>query len=94
MIAVPSCTVPAVPPKIAESGVALFQVVLLSPPAVGHQFDDDLNVAKILPGTPQEQVGLPAYSVTNLSARETGGQAAYNVAPTTASRRVALRGCR
>jgi iron complex outermembrane receptor protein len=38
---------------------------------VGMQFDDDLNVAKILPGLPGEKVGLPAYSVTNLTVSRT-----------------------
>jgi outer membrane receptor protein involved in Fe transport len=38
---------------------------------VGLQFDDDQNVAKILPGTAKEKIGLPAYSVTNLSASRT-----------------------
>jgi iron complex outermembrane receptor protein len=39
---------------------------------VGHQFDDDLNVAAILPTVPgMTEVGLPAYSVTNLSASRT-----------------------
>ncbi len=33
-----------------------------------RQFDDDLNVARILPNVPDKtEVGLPAYSVTNLT---------------------------
>lgn len=36
---------------------------------VGHQFDDDLNVAAIFPTIPDKrEVGLPAYSVTNITA--------------------------
>lgn len=39
---------------------------------VGHQFDDDLNVAAIFPTIPDKrEVGLPAYSVTNLTASRT-----------------------
>jgi outer membrane receptor protein involved in Fe transport len=38
---------------------------------VGKQFDDDQNVAKILPGLSGEKVGLPAYSVSNLTASRT-----------------------
>jgi iron complex outermembrane receptor protein len=39
---------------------------------VGHQFDDDQNVAVILPNVPGEtEVGLPAYSVTNFTASRT-----------------------
>ena len=34
---------------------------------VGLQYDDDQNIVKILPGLPGEKVGLPAYSVTNLT---------------------------
>ena len=36
---------------------------------VGHQFDDDQNVAAILPNlADKREVGLPAYSVTNITA--------------------------
>jgi len=35
---------------------------------VGMQFDDDQNIAKILPNTPDAEVGLPAYSVSNFTA--------------------------
>jgi outer membrane receptor protein involved in Fe transport len=39
---------------------------------VGKQFDDDLNVAPILPAVPTKtKIGLPAYSVTNLTAWRT-----------------------
>lgn len=39
---------------------------------VGHQFDDDLNVAAIFPAIPDKrEVGLPAYSVTNFTASRT-----------------------
>ena len=39
---------------------------------VGHQFDDDLNTAAILPGIPDKtEVGLPKYSVTNLTVART-----------------------
>src|SRR5918995_1577233 len=38
---------------------------------VGHQFDDDRNEAEILPRTPKEEIGLPAYSVTNLTLART-----------------------
>jgi len=39
---------------------------------VGHQFDDDLNVAAIFPTIPgKREVGLPAYSVTHFSASRT-----------------------
>ena len=35
---------------------------------VGHQFDDDLNTAVIFPAIPEKrEVGLPKYSVTNLT---------------------------
>jgi iron complex outermembrane receptor protein len=35
---------------------------------VGHQFDDDLNTAVIFPTIPEKtEVGLPKYSVTNLT---------------------------
>jgi outer membrane receptor protein involved in Fe transport len=34
---------------------------------VGLQYDDDQNIVKILPGLAGEKVGLPAYSVTNLT---------------------------
>ena len=35
---------------------------------VGHQFDDDLNTAVILPGVPgKTEVGLPVYNVTNFT---------------------------
>ena len=36
---------------------------------VGRQFDDDLNIAAILPNVPDKTtIGLPAYDVTNLTA--------------------------
>ncbi len=38
---------------------------------VGRQFDDDQNIAKILPGTPKEEVGLPAYALVNITASRT-----------------------
>ena len=38
---------------------------------IGHQFDDDRNDAVILRGTPKEEVGLPAYSVTNFTVSRT-----------------------
>ena len=39
---------------------------------VGHQFDDDLNVAQILPQIPgKAEVGLPKYSVTNFTLSRT-----------------------
>ena len=39
---------------------------------VGHQFDDDLNTASIFPGIPDKtEVGLPKYSVTNLTVSRT-----------------------
>ena len=39
---------------------------------VGHQFDDDLNVATILPNIPEKkEVGLPRYNVTNFTASRT-----------------------
>jgi outer membrane receptor protein involved in Fe transport len=39
---------------------------------IGMQFDDDQNVAAILPAVPgKTQVGLPAYSVTNLTVSRT-----------------------
>jgi outer membrane receptor protein involved in Fe transport len=39
---------------------------------VGHQFDDDLNVAAIFPGIPDKRVvGLPKYSVTNFTVART-----------------------
>ncbi len=39
---------------------------------VGHQFDDDLNVAPILPTVPDKtEIGLPKYSVTNLTVSRT-----------------------
>ena len=39
---------------------------------VGHQFDDDLNMAVILPGVPDKtEVGLPVYSVTNFTVSRT-----------------------
>jgi outer membrane receptor protein involved in Fe transport len=39
---------------------------------VGHQFDDDQNVARILPNVPDKtEIGLPAYNVTNLTASRT-----------------------
>jgi outer membrane receptor protein involved in Fe transport len=39
---------------------------------VGMQFDDDQNIQKILPGVPDKaKVGLPAYSVTDLTLSKT-----------------------
>ena len=39
---------------------------------VGHQFDDDRNEAEILPRVPgKTEVGLPAYSVTNVTVART-----------------------
>ena len=39
---------------------------------VGHQFDDDRNEAVILPGVPgKTEIGLPAYSVTNVTVGRT-----------------------
>jgi outer membrane receptor protein involved in Fe transport len=39
---------------------------------IGHQFDDDLNTAVILPRVPDKtEIGLPAYSVTNLTLART-----------------------
>ena len=39
---------------------------------VGHQFDDDLNIAAIFPGIPDKrEVGLPGYSVTNFTVSRT-----------------------
>jgi outer membrane receptor protein involved in Fe transport len=38
---------------------------------VGHQFDDDRNTAVILRDTAKEEIGLPAYSVTNLTLART-----------------------
>ena len=39
---------------------------------VGQQFDDDQNIARILPGVPDKAaIGLPAYNVTNLTASRT-----------------------
>ena len=38
---------------------------------VGHQFDDDRNEAVILPRTPKEELGLPAYTVMNLTVART-----------------------
>jgi len=36
---------------------------------VGHQFDDDLNIAAIFPTIPdRREVGLPAYGVANVTA--------------------------
>ena len=36
---------------------------------VGHQFDDDQNLAEILPSVPgKTEIGLPGYSVTNITA--------------------------
>jgi outer membrane receptor protein involved in Fe transport len=38
----------------------------------GHQFDDDQNVARILPNVPgQTEVGLPAYGSTDISVSRT-----------------------
>ena len=39
---------------------------------IGHQFDDDQNDQEIFPGIPDKrEVGLPAYSVTNLTVSRT-----------------------
>ena len=39
---------------------------------VGHQFDDDLNNAAILPDVSDKtEIGLPAYNVTNFTASRT-----------------------
>ena len=39
---------------------------------IGHQFDDDLNVAVIYPGIPSKtEVGLPGYNVTHLTVSRT-----------------------
>ena len=39
---------------------------------VGHQYDDDLNTAAILPGVPEKrEVGLPKYNVMNLTVSRT-----------------------
>ena len=39
---------------------------------VGHQYDDDLNTAAILPGVPDKrEVGLPKYNVMNLTVSRT-----------------------
>ena len=39
---------------------------------IGHQFDDDRNEAVILPRVPDKtEIGLPAYSVTNLTVSRT-----------------------
>ena len=39
---------------------------------VGHQFDDDLNVAAIFPDIPEKtEVRLPRYNVTNFTASRT-----------------------
>jgi outer membrane receptor protein involved in Fe transport len=38
---------------------------------VGMQFDDDQNLAKILPTTSKERIGLPGYSVSNVTASRT-----------------------
>jgi outer membrane receptor protein involved in Fe transport len=49
-----------------------FVNVALDTEYIGRQFDDDQNTAKILPGIAgKEQVGLPAYSVTNLTISRT-----------------------
>jgi outer membrane receptor protein involved in Fe transport len=43
-------------------------IVSLEHQFVGHQFDDDQNAARILPGLPNRTVvGLPGYNVTNLT---------------------------
>ena len=43
-------------------------IVSLEHQFVGHQFDDDQNAARILPGLPDRTVvGLPGFSVTNLT---------------------------
>ncbi|MEQ1898156.1 MAG: TonB-dependent receptor [Vicinamibacterales bacterium] len=43
-------------------------IVSLEHQFVGHQFDDDQNIARILPGLPNRTVvGLPGYNVTNLT---------------------------
>ena len=38
---------------------------------IGHQFDDDRNVAVILRGTPKEEVGLPGFNVTHFTLSRT-----------------------
>ena len=46
--------------------------VSLDVEAIGMQYDDDLNVAKILPNVADKaRVGLPAYSMVNLTASRT-----------------------
>lgn len=45
-----------------------FAIIALEHQVVGHQFDDDQNLAAILPGVPgRTEVGLPGYQVTNLT---------------------------
>lgn len=46
-------TFPAVPPKIAESGVPLFQLVLTEP---FHQFEDVVSHVPVPPAPPGPQV--------------------------------------
>jgi iron complex outermembrane receptor protein len=48
-----------------------FVNVALDTQFLSMQFDDDQNIAKIFPGTAREQIGLPGYSVTNLTASRT-----------------------
>ncbi|MGE0394097.1 MAG: TonB-dependent receptor [Vicinamibacterales bacterium] len=44
-------------------------IVSLEHQFVGHQFDDDQNIARILPGLPDRTVvGLPGFHMTNLTA--------------------------
>jgi outer membrane receptor protein involved in Fe transport len=39
---------------------------------IGHQYDDDLNMAQILPGVPDKrETGLPGYNVLNLTVART-----------------------
>jgi outer membrane receptor protein involved in Fe transport len=39
---------------------------------VGHQFDDDQNIARILPNVAdRSEIGLPAYNMTNVTASRT-----------------------
>jgi outer membrane receptor protein involved in Fe transport len=45
-----------------------FAIISVEHQFVGHQFDDDQNAARILPGLPDRTVvGLPGFSVTNLT---------------------------
>jgi len=46
-----------------------FAIISLEHQFVGHQFDDDRNVASILPAFPDRTViGLPGYNMTNVTA--------------------------